>query len=346
MSNKLESTEDLIKITFIPGLRDVVLAEITKHSDLIMTEEGQDKIYLEPVSDLKNLLSLRSVLKAYVVRRGNKLNPIYLSKHKSVLGDLIQIVLKVGTGTFETFKLVCAGSDTEEVRAIEAYVKETYKLAIADDADMEICIGKESDMWELAVRLTARPLSVRDYRVANMKGGLNPTIAYAINTLCNLEKVKTYLNIFSGSGTLLIEAGLLNRKLKLIGFDINGKSNALAIQNIKEAGLIKQIQLKTADIFENPDLGKFDVITSDLPFGMKILKDEDLGGLYECFVKYCENALNHSGILVAYTTEHKLLYEKLVRSKLKVVKTLELRVPTSVPGSYIYPRIFVCKFRK
>ncbi|MBI5138496.1 MAG: methyltransferase [Candidatus Vogelbacteria bacterium] len=345
MSNKLDATEDLLKLSFIPGLRGVALEEIAKYKDLIVVHEGEDKIYLEPVSDLKNLLSLKSVLKAYVVRIGAKLNPIYLSKHKSVLGDLIHIALKTSEDKFKTFKLVCAGKESMEVREIASYITETYKLARAEDPDMEICIGKQEDVWELAVRLTPRPLSVRDYRVANIKGGLNPTIAYAVNTLCDLNAAKNYLNVFSGSGTLLIEAGLFNLKLKLTGFDINGKSNALAAENIKKAGLIKRVDLKTTDIFDSPELGKFDVITSDLPFGMQISKEEDLDKLYERFVRYCEEALSQRGILVVYTTEHKLLYQKLIDSRFKITKTLELKVPTSVADSYIYPRIFVCKFK-
>ena len=36
------------------------------------------------------------------------------------------------------------------------------------------------------------------------------------------------------------------------------------MQNIKKAGLIKEIQLKEKDIFDKPDLGKFDAIPRNL----------------------------------------------------------------------------------
>ncbi len=79
-----------------------------------------------------------------------------------------------------------------------------------------------------------------------------------------------------------------------------------------------------------PDLGKFDVITSDLPFGMRISKDQDLEELYRCFVTYCEHALNPLGTLVVYTSEYELFEKVLKNSKFTVAKTVRLK-------------IFVCK---
>ena len=245
---------------------------------------------------------------------------------------------------------------------IQNYIINTYKLNKAEEADVEIYISKPNDLWELSVRLTARPLSLRDYRVANIKGGLNPTVAHAMNTFCNIG-VKSnssstsfpyglpvsYLNVFSGSGTLLIEAGLealkSNPNLKLVGFDIDGKSNALAIQNIKKADLIKQIHLKTADIYNKPHLGKFDIIVSDLPFGMQISSKENIDNLYQTFVTYCEETLTKDGVMVAYTTEHKTLQRILESSNFNITKTLDLVISTGVVNTYLYPRIFVCKFK-
>lgn len=346
----------LVKLTFISGLKSIVLEEIAKHPEIVIVEANEDRIYIDLPKDFKNILSLKSILNAYIVKQDEKLNPYYLSNHKSILGGLIDMVLKLGNkevSKFKTFKVRCAGSDSKEVIEIQDYINKTYKLSGNEDADLEIYISKPSEIWEVSVRVTSRPLSLRNYRVANIKGGLNPTVAYAMNTFCNLSldsvqsyPTQSYLNIFSGSGTLLIEAGMetrkLDHKLKLVGFDINGKTNALAIQNIKKADLIKQIHLKTADIFTKPDLGKFDIITSDLPFGMQISKNEDLEKLYQTFVNYSEEFINEEGVLVVYTTEYKILDKILETSKFKIIKTLDLVIPTSV-GSYIYPRIFVCK---
>ena len=340
----------LLKMTFIPGLKSIMLDEISKYPEFKTIEVGEDKIYLEFVSNLKNAILLKSVLNVYIVKRGEKYNPYFISNHKSILGDLIDVILEKDSvekkkPVFKTFKLRCAGSDSKEVIEIQDYIKNTYRLNTAEEADMEIHINKPDLLWEIGVRITKRPLSLRDYRVANIKGGLNPTAAYSMNTFCNLNSVSSYLNVFSGSGTLLIEAGLINPDLKLIGFDIDGKSNALAIQNIKKANLIKQIHLKTADIYNKPHLGKFDVIVSDLPFGIQISNKENLDNLYKTFVTYCEETLNKDGTLVIYTTEHKLLQTILESSNFNITKKLDLVISTSVINTYLYPRIFVCNFK-
>jgi tRNA G10 N-methylase Trm11 len=106
--------------------------------------------------------------------------------------------------------------------------------------------------------------------------------------------------------------------------------------------LIKSIHLKTADILDKPELGAFDVITSDLPFGMQVSKGEDLAELYRTFVSYSEEVLKPEGILVTYTTEHELLSEMLKESKFSIIQTLDLKVST-VTNAYIHPKIFVCK---
>ena len=91
--------------------------------------------------------------------------------------------------------------------------------------------------------------------------------------------------------TLLIEAYFQSTTANIstnghfLGFDIDKKTNSQAIRNIQNAGLIRDIQIKTADLLDKPDFGdelaKFDIITSDLPFGMQIGKDEDLDKLYK-----------------------------------------------------------------
>jgi tRNA G10 N-methylase Trm11 len=335
----------LIKLAFIDGLREIVLDEISHYPDLHLIKAEKEELYFDFIQNFRILENLRSVAKIYGVLQDAKLNPLYISKHKSIVGNIIDIVLKGATGEFRTFKLTCAGSDSKEAKEIRKYIEQTYSLSEDEDADIKIHIIKsKKGVWEVGAQLTRRPLSVRDYKVENIKGGMNPTIAYAINALCDLDVSSSYLNVFSGSATLLIEAGRSNPRLRLAGFDKNKESVSLAIKNIKKAGLIKSIQLKALDIFDKPDLGKFDIITSDLPFGMLISKNEDLENLYRCFVDYSEGALNPTGKLVVYTSEHETLSKILEQSKFRIIKTLDLKFLTSV-NAYLYPKIFVCKFK-
>ena len=341
----MKKTKPEIKLALINGLKDIVLKEISQYPDLHIIKNDEESIYLDFVSDFTMIKHLRSVTRAYVVVRSTKYNPFYITKHKSILGDLMEMVLSNNKDKFKSFKITCAGSNSSVVRNIAKYVQETYKFIEKEEADIKVHIIKLNQTWEIGIQITPRPLSFRDYKIQNMSGAMDPTIAYAMNSLCELENVNSYLNIFSGSATLLIEAGQCYPNLKrLIGFDNNKKYLSLAIQNIKKAKLITKIQLKEKNIFDKPSLGIFDVITSDLPFGMTISKGENLEKLYQCFINYCESVLNQKGKLVAYTTEHETLKEIISTSRFYIVKTLELKLVTNV-NSYLRPKIFVCKLK-
>ncbi|MCF7864966.1 MAG: hypothetical protein K9M11_00470 [Candidatus Pacebacteria bacterium] len=415
----------LIKLTFVHGLQEIVLSEISKYpelKDLIrIVERGVDYLYFDfipaiienslenPSEDsptdtsessnsskklktkdeenedsativdsflktLEKLIQLRSITNIYLVQKGEKLHPIHINNHKSILGTMIELVLHLhltsksksitkSIKAYKTFKLRCAGSDSPEAILIQKYISDTFKLTLSEDADLDTYIHKPGELWEVGVRVTPRPISVRNYKVENIKGGMNSAVAYAVNTFA-LKKLDTvspfsYLNICSGSATLLLEAGTdiqaqfgnsiltptnIPTTIKLLGFDIDNKTNSLAIQNIKKAGFIRSIQIKTADLLDKPDFGMFNTITSDLPFGMQIAKGTDLNKLYKAFVEYVESHLNQTGTLVVYTTEIDTFENALRGSKLHIEKTLNLQI-TTIVNSHIHPKIFVCTFK-
>lgn len=340
------SSEVKIKLSYITGLGPVVLQEL-KQLNLQKHDEEDNSVFVQfSEGILPNIMLLKSVARAYVVLRSVQYHPAYISKHKSILGDLINIVIENNKKSFKSFKISCAGPDSPEVRSISKYIQETYNLEENNEADLKVHVIKSKDAWEIGVQLTPRPLSVREYKVVNMSGAMDSTVAYALNSFCNLETAKSYLNIFSGSATLLIEAGQAFQNVeKLVGFDSNKKHLSLSVQNIKKAGLIKKIQIKEANIFDKPDFGKFDAIVSDLPFGMLISKNENLEKLYNAFVEYCEEKLEPRGRLVIYTSEYELIETILKKSHLKIVQSLQLQFITNA-HAYLRTKIVVCELRR
>ncbi len=333
-----------IKLSYITGLKEVVIDEIKEN--LYLIKEDVDSVYAKFSKDhLESIKRMRSVARAYIVLQDSRYHPSYISNHKSILDNLIDIVIEGNKKQFKSFKITCAGADSLEVRSIAKHIQETYRLIEKEEADMKIHIVKLKDVWEVGIQITPRPLSVRNYRVRNMSGAMDPTIAYAVNSFCELGKAKSYLNVFSGSATLLIEAGQCYPNLeRLVGFDNNKKHLSLSVQNIKKSGLMKKVELKEINIFDKPNLGKFDAITSDLPFGMSISKGEDLEKLYQTFIDYNQEVLNIGGRLAVYTSEHEILEKIISRSRFEIIKTLELKFVTVV-NAYLQPKIFVCKLR-
>ncbi len=334
-----------IKLGFISGLGDVVADEIRTKIQCEIARQADDFIIIDFSSNFTEVLNLKSIQRAYIIAENEEYNPYYIFKHKSILGNLIDIVISNNKSGFKTFRTYCAGNDSPEVRNINKYITDTYKLQTANEADLKVHIVKNNNMWEIGVQMTPRPLSVRNYRVENMSGAMDPTIAYTVNSLCDLANKKSYLNIFSGSGTLLIEAGLEYPSLeKLIGFDNDKKNISLAIQNIKKAGLIRKIQLSEKDVMTKPEIGKFDVITSDLPFGMIVSKNKDLEVLYKNFIECAKTNLNKDGILVTYTSEYEM-FEKIIKgSEFTILSNFNLKFVTNA-NSNLKTRILVCKFK-
>lgn len=336
-----------IKVAFIPGLKQIVLSEIDNNLDLIVLKKGEDCLYLDFSQKYQDILTLKSISRAFIITEDSKYNPAYIYKHKSIIGELIEMVIATDRKNFNSFKITCAGSDSPEVQSISRYVQAEYNLVEDDEADLKIHIIKlrDSNIWEVGVQLTARPLSSRDYKVRNMNGAMDPTIAYAMNSLCELEHKESYLNIFSGSATLLIEAGQTFPNLKkLVGFDNSKEYISLSMQNIKKSGLIKRIQIYEKDIYDNPNLGIFDCIVSDLPFGMAISKNEDLKEVYQCFIDYSEKTLKTDGILAIYTSQYELLENLLVQSQFITIKIIQLKLITNA-NAFLRPKIFICKLK-
>lgn len=334
-----------IKLYYVPGLRDIVFNEIKDKLKTDVVREDKDALYVEYSGEFDDVKELGSVSRASLVDVSDRYNPLYISNHKSVLGNLIlEVINKSNKSTFKTFKISCAGSGSVEILKIKEYISSEFKLEESENADLKVHIAKIHNVWEVGVQITKLPLSYREYKVNNMSGAMNPTIAYSLNYLCELDKYNTYLNIFSGSGTLMIEAGLNYPNLeKIIGFDNNKEHLSLSIQNIKKAGLIKKVKIKESDIFDNPDLGKFDVIASDLPFGMSISKGEDIESIYKSVINYCENNLNPRGRLGIYTSEFKIFEKLILDSKFNLEKEVKIDLMTN-EGEYLPVKIMIFSF--
>ena len=332
-----------IKVGFIEGLSGVVLKEVLKKIGGNIISVGETCVYLDFNKSFDNLLKLKSVHSISLVSSGKNYNPAHINNHKSLVADMIDYILKNSSDKFKTFRISCAGSDSVEVRSIARYIETKFSITESTEADFKINIYRFEGLWEIAVQISARPLSYRDYKVINMSGAMDTTIAYALNSLCKLENKKSYLNPFCGSATLLIEAAQEYPELeKLVGLDNDKKNLSNAYQNIRKSGLIKKIELFERDILEEPDFGMFDVITADLPFGMTISKNKDLTQMYKIFIEYARDKLNDEGILAIYTSAHNIFMEQVDLDHWKIIKSVDLKLVTSL-DSYLYPKIILLK---
>ena len=164
--------------------------------------------------------------------------------------------------------------------------------------------------WDVLARLTPRPLSARAWRVCNMAGGLNATIAYAVFKLAGLRDSDRIFNPMSGSGTLLIERDLLGPSMALVGVDTDPDAVRCAQQNIAAAK--RSIEVAQVDAL-NTGLPprSFDLIVADLPWGDAITVRGGNEALYTGFLKEMHRLCSRQGRMVVLTHELRL-FERLI----------------------------------
>ncbi|WP_245895899.1 methyltransferase domain-containing protein [Deinococcus irradiatisoli] len=164
--------------------------------------------------------------------------------------------------------------------------------------------------WDVLARLTPRPLSARPWRVCNMAGGLNATIAFAVFKLAGVREQDRIFNPMSGSGTLLIERDLLGPSAALVGVDTDPDAVRCAQQNIEAAK--RQIEVAQVDALETGlPPRSFDLIVADLPWGDAITVRGGNEALYTAFLKEMHRLCSRQGRLVVLTHELKL-FERLL----------------------------------
>ena len=337
----------MYKLECVEGASWFVTRELEMKGLTTTIVETTDRaVYLNGKELTRELVtSLQTVTKVSFVIQHPEYSPKYLTKHKSLIREALSI-LDETMDDFESFQVKCAGDDTPQVQSIIRYLSQ--ELAIphdTDSPDLKIQIIKLSEtLWELAIQLTPRPLSARAYKISHLSGALNPTIAHGMNLLAGVERKTSLLNPCCGSATLLIEALHCNPEIQTaIGFDIEREALSASLDNIKQAGLIRKIDIQALDLMEPlPFTEKFDAILSDLPFGMMISKHFDLEALYTRYVEAAEEYLTPDGALVTITSEAQLFRDIIKHSTLRIAKQIPLRQMTAA-GDYMETTVFLCR---
>ena len=189
----------------------------------------------------------------------------------------------------------------------------------------------------MLVRTTARPLSSRPWRVCNLAGGLNATLAAAVIELVGISPEDRFFNAMCGSGTLLIERRLSGRAARLVGCDVSGEALACADKNVR-AGRLADIELVRADATASPfDDASFDVIVADVPWGDAVGTHEGNAALYPAFLEEAAR-LAAPGARLAVLTHEIRLFERVLGEFGKVWR-LEETVRVFHGGHY--PRVYV-----
>lgn len=323
-----------VELTFLPGLRDVVADELAPFARRIRPVREDAVLCSAP--NLSALLNLRTVVAPFLVNTFEVPRPKSLlsGEYFPVITDSISIARQLSP--MRTFRIEAAGSDSPVFRRIAAQLHEATGLTeVFAEGDCVIRFRRavEGAGWDVLVRLSRRPLSVRDWRVRGHSAAVNATIAAAMVRLSEPKPTDRVANLMCGSGTILIERLLAGPVKSAVGVDIDPAAIAAAAEN--SAGF--DVELHTADIADWTG-GPFDVIFADPPWGDKTGSHETNEALHDLLLrKACDVQATR---LVVLTHEIRIMQRCLRRAEFWAVRK-ELRV--FAKGHH--PRIYVLERR-
>lgn len=332
----------------IEGLETIACEEIEQRissATIHLSHLKNGLVQFEYNGDIQNLKHLKSCIAIYRVLHFPIPRPKALLGHQhfTMLIHHINGICKVEPNAYHTFTISAAGSESSVMKRIQAEIAAATGLHYANDSgDLLIRLRRPINQqggWEVLLRLSPRPLSVRDYRVVDYPGAVNSTVAYAIAKLLQPNPSQTMLNIACGSGTILMEYSQLVPTAPVIGCDIDPQALAIAAGNIRAGGHSNNIQLLHADAQVLPFSSQsIDVLCADLPFGHLVGTHTNNQTLYPAVLAEAARVAYHDARFIILSHEIKLM-EKLLRNN--AYWKLEDILPINLRG--LHPRLFILR---
>ena len=332
-------------VTTIPGLEDIAESEIRYYATPLYIERISPGKFIVSLSNseyqkfLKVISCLRSVERIAKLVLDVKLERATLdliknSLDKSKLKDEISKIMTCYTDYAVEVKRVGKHNFTslDVARVVGKVVGEIFSELYRREA--KVFLSNPSITFHVELinnRLIIcfditgeRPLHEREYKVFIHPTSLNPIIAFSMVKLAKVRSGDKVLDPMCGSATILIECGLVYKDVELYGVDINPEFIKGAYINVKKAGLESRIKLIVGDATKLSEYfphNFFDVVISNLPYGIKAHSPYPIAKLYYSFLKELRKVIKNDAKIVLLTSKTKILEEAIKRNNYRIIET-------------------------
>lgn len=316
------------EVEVLEGLAPLARAEVERSGVAVVTER-RDGLRVR-AADPTALLALRLASAVYLRLA------FAVPRPKALLGDehfrrLAEGVRRVAGAqpAFRGFRFAAAGAGSTVFQRLAERLHGATGLTFdADEGELLVRVRPvpDGEGWEALLRLTPRPLSARAWRVCNRPGGLNATLAAAMNEVAGCRPSDRYLNLMCGSGTLLVERFLAGPAASLAGLDIDDDALACAAENLAAAGVRGACRLLRADVRSAPlATGGFDVIVVDLPWGDAVGSHAENARLHPAVLDAADR-LGAPDVRLVVLTHELRLFQGVLRGQRRWNVTAEIQV--------------------
>jgi SAM-dependent methyltransferase len=311
----------ILECEVLPGLEPFCAAEIQRvlvRRARLAGTATRGAVRFSWAGPLRAVLGLRTAVAVYL------LTGVPGRRPSTLLGDItlfdqVETVRRLHPpGSFRSFRLSAPGRDSAALWRLRQQLTERTGLGHdPEEGELFLRIRRDAarDGWEALTRLSPRPLSARSWRVVNLPGALNATIAAAMVELSRPRPEDRVLNLMCGSGTILAERLARGRAALAAGCDLDGAALAASAANLAAAGLAGSVALArmdaTALAFGD---ARFDVLLADLPYGHRMGSHQANAELYPAVLVEAARVTRPGGVLLAVTHELRL-FERCLQAE-------------------------------
>lgn len=343
------ATSQSYEVETIVGLEEFARREIRhrlgKQARIAESQPLAGRISLTFDGDMRHFDALRTAAAVHRVEDFAVPRPRALLGHQH-LTRLLTAVRSVmnarPSGSFRTFRIAAAGAGSAVFARLRQEIAAATALESTDAAaHLHIAVRRAPDApsgWQALIRAAAMPMSARRWRVRDMPGALNASIAAAMVSLTHGGTTERMLNMCCGSGTLMIERLGMGRAAAVTGVDISADALQCADANLRAAGHRSSVTLLRADCGALPlRSASVSAITADLPYGM--LTGGNISSLYGAALTESARVAAPNASLVLITTRRRDLIAALDDARCwRMIEAIPLSIPYR--SGYIKPQIY------
>ena len=295
-------------------------------------------------SDLPGLFKARSFFELLLPASvGISLEPKAIAQKAAAFLSKLLPSCHQGEGPFG-YRIEIKGQDIDRgalAKQIARSLDGPLLINSPSDYEVELRIEqRQNGGANLYVKLFTLVDSRFDYRLGALPASMHPATAAAVlrSVKGHLSPNARVLDPCCGSGTFLIERGLLSRCASLTGVDIAHAAIDIARKNAEAANSPAKFIANDCLRFtvERP----YDEIVANLPFGNRVGSHEDNRQLYAGMLDRLPKWIKPGGIAVLYTMEYTLL-KNLIRERPRLNLLSQMR--TEAGG--LMPTVFVVKVK-
>ena len=208
------------------------------------------------------------------------------------------------------------------------------------DADVVINVHISGDRVTLSLDSSGESLHKRGYRVAQTEAPINEVLAAGIILKSGWNGQCPLVDPMCGSGTFLVEAALIAANInpgiyrkkfafeqwndfdaelfdslyndesnerefgyKIYGADISPKATAIALENVKSAGIAKYVDIQVKPLSQWDEAPENCMIITNPPYGERI-SASDMEGLYSTIGSKLKHVFKGSAWIIGYRDEY------------------------------------------